>query len=61
VTPQPVLIYGVPCLLQRAANNGGGTLTNYLVTNPAGAVLAQQASRFLAVAKAAEALREGRK
>jgi hypothetical protein len=31
------------------------------VINPAGAVLAQQASRFLAVAKAAEALRGERK
>jgi hypothetical protein len=55
VTPQPVLIYGVPCVLR--SSNGGGALTSYIVINPAGVVLTQQASRFQAVAKAAEALR----
>lgn len=51
--PQTVQIHGRRCTL-----NGGGSMGNYRVTSPAGAVLAQAPSRFLAVAKAAQALRE---
>jgi hypothetical protein len=54
VTAQPVVIHGTRCLLQKT---GGGPLTSYVVTDPRGAVLAQQAARFIAIAKAAEALR----
>lgn len=51
---QPVVIYGTPCALQLAPANGGG----YAVTDTkTGAVLAQQFSRFAAVAQAAAVLR----
>jgi hypothetical protein len=57
MTPQPVQIYGVPCVLQRAQNRGGA-LTSYTVTHArSGAVLASHAARLMAVARAAEALR----
>lgn len=58
MTPQPVVIHGVQCVLR--SNNGGGAST-YSVTNPkTGSVLTQQPSRFLAVARAAEAIRTQR-
>jgi hypothetical protein len=58
VSPQPIVIYGVPCELKSVPSNGGGALA-YAVTGPAG-LLTQQPTRFLAVAKAAEALRTNR-
>lgn len=54
---QPVTIHGTPCRLQKT---GGGSMTAYVVTDPRGAVLARQPARFIAIAKAAEALRTGR-
>lgn len=54
MTPQTILIYGTPVRL-------AGTSGAYRVTNPkTGTVLTQQPSRFLAVARAAEAIRTQR-
>lgn len=53
MTPQPVVIYGHQCLLQKA----GGSLIAYAVTDSrTGAVITTQPTRFMAVAKAAQAL-----
>lgn len=57
MSPQPVVIYGVRCTLQET---GGDRLTRYAVTSPAGAVLAQHASRFMVIAQAAQVLRNSR-
>lgn len=54
MSPQTVVIHGVACRLT-------GQVNQYTVTNPkTGAVLTRQPSRFLAVAKAAEAIRTQR-
>jgi hypothetical protein len=57
VSPHPIVIYGIPCELKSVPSNGGALA--YAVTGPAG-LLTQQPTRFLAVAKAAEALRTNR-
>lgn len=55
MTPQPVQIHGTPCVLKRVGN----ALNPYRVERRDGALIAQQPTRFLAVAKAAEVLRQG--
>lgn len=55
MTPQPVVIHGVRCTLQSIA---GGGMSKYAVLSPAGTTLAQQSSRFAAIAAAAAALRQ---
>lgn len=55
---QPVVIHGQRCLLM---NNGGGSMNSYTVVRCAsGALITQQPSRLLAVARAAEVLRTQR-
>jgi hypothetical protein len=54
VTPQPVQIHGTSCVLR----TGGDDLNPYvIVRRDSGAVITQQPTRFLAVARAAEVLR----
>ena len=51
MTPQSVLIYGTACVLK------GGPNRYAVERRDTGAVITQQPTRFLAVAKAAEVLR----
>lgn len=53
MTPQPVQIHGTPCVLR----TGGDDLNPYvIVRRDSGAVITQQPTRFLAVARAAQVL-----
>lgn len=55
MSPQRVSIHGRTVVLQQ---NGGGGSLNYRVTDPrTGAVVAQHARRFMALAIAAQTLR----